>query len=455
MIERLRRPTDVAALAVFRMVLGAIVLTSAVRMLAHGWVTEFFVRPSYFFKYWGFSWVPVLPYPWMHVLYLVIGICGACFALGLAYRVVAPLTFVLFTWAELADVTNWLNHYYLISLLLLLASFMPLGRAWSLDARIRPSTRLDAFPAWCTYLLRFQVAVVYFHAGLAKLSTDWLIHAQPLVIWLSARTDTPLYGALFDERAVAYVFAWGGFLYDTTIPLWLSIRRTRLPAYLVLIGFHVTVGVLFPIGMFPYVMIGSALVFFEPDWPRKLLRRPSLVPSVSLPAPRTAFVVAGVAFCVVQALVPMRHRLYGGDVSWHEQGMRFAWKVMVREKNASVTYVVSSKRAGRTWYVEPRQYLTDRQEKEFAAQPDLVLQLAHRIRDDFVKDGYDDVEVRADAIASLNGRLSAPMIDPTVDLARVDDGLGKASWILPAPEGAPLRLRPVWRGRVASHSPRH
>src|SRR5690606_7133185 len=108
----------------------------------------------------------------------------------------------------------------------------------------------------------------------------------------------------------------------------------------------------------------------------------------------------------------------------------------------------------RTWYVEPRQYLTDRQEKEFAAQPDLVLQLAHRVRDDFVRDGYDDVEVRADAIAALNGRLSAPMIDPSVDLARVEDGLGKASWILPAPEGAPLPLRPVWRGRVASHSQR-
>src|SRR5690606_17460880 len=126
------------------------------------------------------------------------------------------------------------------------------------------------------------------------------------------------------------------------------------------------------------------LVFFPPDWPRRILRRAPGIPSVSFAPPRTAFVAAGAAFCVLQALLPMRHRLYGGNVAWHEQGMRFSWKVMVREKNAAVTYVVSSKRAHRTWYVEPRQYLTDRQEKEFAAQPDLVLQLAHRVRDDFV-----------------------------------------------------------------------
>jgi hypothetical protein len=164
-------------------------------------------------------------------------------------------------------------------------------------------------------------------------------------------------------------------------------------------------------------------------------------------------VAVALAFCALQALLPLRHRLYGGNVAWHEQGMRFSWKVMVREKNAGVTYVVRSAKANRTWYVEPRRYLTDRQEKEFAAQPDLVLQLAHRIRDDFRRDGHDDVEVRVDAVASLNGRLSQPMIDPAIDLAREADGLGKASWILPAPESAPIHLRSAWPGRrIASHS---
>jgi len=151
----------------------------------------------------------------------------------------------------------------------------------------------------------------------------------------------------------------------------------------------------------------------------------------------------------------MRHRLYGGNVLWHEQGMRFSWKVMVREKNGSITYVVSSARAGRTWYVGPQRYLTDRQERELGSQPDLVLQLAHRVRDDFRAQGYSDVAVHAEALVSLNGRSAAPMIDPAVDLAREHDGLGKASWVLPEPAGPPIHLEavPKWSAaRISSRS---
>ena len=154
-------------------------------------------------------------------------------------------------------------------------------------------------------------------------------------------------------------------------------------------------------------------------------------------------------YCVLQVLVPLRHHLYGGNVLWHEQGMRMAWKVMVREKNGSVTYLVTSKKARRTWYVEPREYLTDRQSRELQGQPDLVLQLAHHVAKDFRARGHDDVEIRAEAIVSLNGRSAAPMIDSSVDLSLVEDGLGKAHWILPAPRGPPIHLRSAWNSHLA------
>ena len=446
-LAMLRAPTDTAALVVFRVVLGALVTISAARFLAYGWVDELFVQPTFFFKYWGLSWVGALPAPWMHVTFAALAVLGACFAAGLFYRVVAPLLFVLFTYVQLVDVTNWLNHYYLVSLLLFLAAFMPLGRAGSVDAWRAPATRLPAFPAWCTHLLRFQIAVVYVNAGLAKLSSDWLLHAQPLNIWLSARTGMPIVGAIFDERWAAYAFSWGGFLFDTTVPFFLMWRRTRAPAYAVVLAFHATVGLLFPIGMFPYIMAGAALVFFSPSWPRRLLGRgaPVVVAAAVTPGrPRRAPVAFALAYCALQVLVPLRAHLYGGNVLWHEQGMRLSWKVMVREKNGSITYLVRSQKAGRTWYVEPRRYLTDRQARELQSQPDLVLQLAHHVARDFRARGHDDVEVHAEAIVSLNGRPAAPMIDKSVDLARVSDGLGKATWILPEPAGPPIHLRPAW-----------
>ena len=75
-----------------------------------------------------------------------------------------------------------------------------------------------------------------------------------------------------------------------------------------------------------------------------------------------------------------------------------------------------------------------------SGQPDLILQLAHHIRDDYESRGIADVEVRVDAIASLNGRPPRRLIDPTVDLTTIEDSIAPAVWILPRPEEPPPHL---------------
>src|SRR5262249_25509742 len=102
-----------------------------------------------------------------------------------------------------------------------------------------------------------------------------------------------------------------------------------------------------------------------------------------------------------------------------------------------------SPRTGKSYDVNPGQYLTRLQEAEMSNQPDLILQLAHHVHDDFAQRGFGDVEVRAESRAGLNGRRSAPLIDERVDLARVEDGLGRARFILPPPSEPPAHTRPV------------
>ena len=114
---------------------------------------------------------------------------------------------------------------------------------------------------------------------------------------------------------------------------------------------------------------------------------------------------------------------------------------MAREKNGSVTFRVHARGFAHDQVVRPRRYLNAVQEREMAVQPDLILQLAHRIAADYRGRGLEDVQVRADAYCSLNGRPAALLIDPEVDLARVEMGLMPATWILPAPEGAPPSLQ--------------
>jgi vitamin K-dependent gamma-carboxylase len=452
MTERLRRalfaPTDVLGLVAFRVFFGALVAVSALRFLAYGWVDLFFVRPTFHFHYLGFEWVQPLGRAGMHGVFVALVVLGACVAAGFATRLACLAIFVGLTYVQLLDVATYLNHYVLVSLLALLLATMPIGRAWSIDAWRRPAARLEAFPAWCTWLLRFQVGVVYTFAGLAKVSEDWLLHAQPLSIWLASRTHLPLVGPWLDEPVAALLVSWAGCLFDTTIVLWLLWSRTRAVAYLVVLGFHAATSLLFPIGMFPVIMVVGATAFFDPAWPRRLAKRlggrfasapvPGDVDDVPAPSARQRVgMVALASFAALQLLLPLRAHAYGGNVLWHEQGMRFSWRVMVREKNASVTYRVTDPATGVTKEVPPRAYLARWQEREFGTQPDLVLQLGRRIAADEGARRGRPVEVRVDAVASLNGRRRARLVDPEVDLAVLEDSLAPAPWILPEPSGDP------------------
>ena len=448
--ERLNRvlaqPCDIASLAWFRIMFGSLMCVSALRFVQSGWVDRFFGDRTFFFKYWGLGFIEPLAVRGMYAVYAAIALCGALIALGLFYRWAVLGFWLLFTYAELADVTNYLNHYYLVSLLSGLMCFMPLSAAYSLDSLLRPKLRRDTLPAWMLYLLRFQVATVYIGAALAKCGSDWLVHAQPLNSWLVPQVDLPVVGPYLALPSVALLASWGGLLHDFLVPPLLLWRRTRALAFALLLTFHATTSTWFNIGVFPVLMPMAATVFFDPAWPRRVL---SLLGSTaqrsagsSLPSParlRPWAVCALGLYAALQVALPLRTHLYGGNVLWHEQGMRFSWRVMLRDKHGSISYRVRLP-GGREIRVPPRRYLTSEQEREMSGQPDLILQLAHHIAEDFAARGMSDVEVRVDALVSLNGRIPAPLIDPQVDLAKIQDGVGRADWILPAPREAPPML---------------
>jgi vitamin K-dependent gamma-carboxylase len=273
------------------------------------------------------------------------------------------------------------------------------------------------------------------------------VYAQPLNLWLSARVDLPVLGPWLSPWWVALAMSWAGFLFDTTIPLWLSWRRSRPWAFAVVVCFHVGTHLLFTIGLFPIIMVSSALIFFGPSWPRRWLpaglrAAPALSASAPFAPARGAWAVLG-ALAVFEVLMPLRAHLYAekGAVIWHEQGMRWSWRVMVREKNGSVTYRVRLPGDARERIITPSRYLTAHQEREMSGQPDLILQLGHHIARDLERQRRGPAQVRVDALVSLNGRRPARLIDPDVDLATIPDGVALAPWILPAPEEPPPRLR--------------
>lgn len=67
--------------------------------------------------------------------------------------------------------------------------------------------------------------------------------------------------------------AWGGFLLDTFIAFFLLHKRLRWWALGAAVFFHATNHLIFNIGIFPYLSLVMTSLYFEPDWPGKLVNR--------------------------------------------------------------------------------------------------------------------------------------------------------------------------------------
>ncbi len=66
-----------------------------------------------------------------------------------------------------------------------------------------------------------------------------------------------------------------------------------------------------------------------------------------------------------------------------------------------------------------------------AAQPDMILQYAHLLRDVYAKKGFIVPQVYVDSYVALNGRRGRVFISPTTNLAEVKESFEPKLWILP------------------------
>ena len=440
----LGRTTSSAPLAFFRVALGLMLFAGVVRFWVKGWIHELYIVPKHHFPFYGFEFITTLG----EFTYLLFAVCGAAaifVALGFYYRMSIVALFLSFTYIELIDKSTYLNHYYFISMICLLMIFLPAHAWFSVDAYRNSRINSRTVPLWCVDSVKLFVCMIYLFAGLAKVNSDWLLHAQPLKIWLPAKNDLPLIGSLFNYIETAYVFSWMGCLYDLSIPFLLINRHTRLWAFVAVVIFHLLTAILFPIGMFPYIMIVTALIFFPEAFHKKTLQwighklgssSEFLNPEGEYSCHKTCsnLVVAIIAvFFLVQVALPLRHWMYPGELFWTEQGYRFSWRVMLMEKAGYAQFTVED-RTGRKVVVNNGDFLTPLQEKMMATQPDMIVQFARILSRHFQDCGFQDPEVYVDSYVSVNGRLGRAMVDPATDLAKVEDSFYNKTWILPFDE---------------------
>ncbi len=428
----LNQQASIAPLAVFRIAFGIMMALATIRFWHNGWIEQLYIRPSFFFTYYGFDWVKPLQGNGMYLVFASLLICAICIALGLVYRFAAISFFLLFTYVELIDKTTYLNHYYFISIISFLLCMLPAHRFASLDVRFGLAKYTNAVPRWMIFALQFQMAIVYFFAGIAKINSDWLLHALPLRIWLPDKNELPLIGPLLNLKVTAYFFSWTGMLFDCLIAFFLFNKRTVWYAYAVVVVFHVFTAILFPaIGVFPFVMMVCASIFMPASFHERILHRFYRASAQDDFHSYSIIRFILLVHFTIQLLLPIRYLLYPGNLFRTEQGYRFSWRVMLMEKAGDVTFHIRDGATGNIATVRNRDYLTQQQEKQMSTQADMILQFAHHLAKIYSQRGFRNTEVYAEGYVTVNGRGSKPFIKEDVNLAAQHDSFDNKWWVLP------------------------
>ncbi len=440
--QRLFASVDASSLAVFRIGFGALLIFNSINEMFLCLHCQY-LQPSLVFSYRHFDWVQPWPTTWaLYAHWTIMALCSVAIMLGYYYRFAMVLFTIMFSYAFLLEQAIYLNHYYMVILFCILMIFLPANSLWSLDARRDTRIANPEVARWCIILLVLQLEIILIHAGLAKLTPDWL-NLEPLRMWMQGKRPEfpPIFTTLTNDIGIA-IGAYGAIaLHLLGAPL-LFFKRWQIPVLCTYACFHVMNHLVFNIGIFPWFTLFASLLFLAPDWPRKLWAK--IRAANTLPAPallnsstsksasttgRVVILTLMTVWLIGQILIPLRHWSYPGNVAWNEDGHLFSWRMKLRSKRGTAQYRVVAV-DGREWLIDPSTYLTAKQHRKMTCIPDLLWQFANFIGQEKTNQENIEVAVYVDAHCSLNSRPKQRMIAFDTDLTKVARSPA-SNWVLP------------------------
>ncbi len=433
MINRfLFKHIDNSALIVFRILFGLLISLEAFGAILTGWVKYTMIDPRFTFTFIGFEWLQPLPGFGMYAYYVIMGVFGLMVMVGYRYRI-AILGYT-FLWAGtyFMQKSSYNNHYYLLILLCLIMSVLPAHRFASLDSRRDPGLKKISMPNWCSWVIIIQMWIVYTYASVAKMYPDWL-DTTVIKMLFEPKSHYFLVGELLQKEWVHYIVTYAGLIFDLLVIPLLLWKKTRMPAFVASIFFHLFNSFIFQVGIFPYMSLALCLFFFEPETIRKLFLRikpPYEGNDYFYPKWHKPALIAASIYFIIQIGLPLRHWVIPGDVLWTEEGHRLSWRMMLRVRAGSAHYRVIDKSTKEVKRINLEDFLSPKQIQHVRSKPDFIWQFAQRLESEFDKEGKA-IEVYVDCFVSVNGRPYKRLVDPKVDLAAVQwNAFRHSEWIL-------------------------
>ena len=448
LFKKLFDQVDASSLAVFRIGFGALLIFDSVNQFFLCLSCKY-LEPPMLFKYHYFEWINPWPGIGLYLHWSVLTIAAVAIMLGYYYRFAIFIFTLGFTYAFFLDEALYLNHYYMVILFCIIMLFVPANAYWSLDARRDPSIASSTIPRWAIIVLIVQLEIILIHAGLVKLNPDWL-QLEPLRMWMhEARPNfPPFFTTLTSDFGIA-LGAYGAILLHLVGAPLLLFKKTRLWVLGVYAVFHLMNHFVFNIGIFPWFTLFASTLFLDPDWPKKLARRFTKKPIITTATemfyqpfkPKHQLVLLLMfSWLLLQIMVPVRHWTLPGNVAWNEDGHRFSWRMKLRTKRGSAIYTVKTDTG--KWQVNPKDYLTKKQHRKMVCIPDMLLQFAHFLDEEWQRKGRDAVSVTVNAKCALNGRPNQTMVSSNRNLLLIDRNQLASEWIQPLITQMQPRVQP-------------
>jgi vitamin K-dependent gamma-carboxylase len=414
-----------ALLATYRIGLGIFLFLESIRILKT--CKYRFIDEGIALKFDFFYWVNALPQTPMYLLCIALIISSLAIILGIKYRISIFIFTLLYAYFLLLDVSFFNNHYYLIALISFLMSLTNADNAFTYSKLKNKDFSFQKIPKWQIDIIRFQILVVYFYAGITKLDPDW--------IKMNTVHEFLFHGIEFQNRPflqnnlIVALVTYGGLIFDLTIGFALFFRKTRKIAFIFSVFFHLTNAlILFPKGLyiFPYFMIFTGIIFFDDSLPQKVLYNAFKIKTYEKDfiQPKSyvdRFIPIFLIFYILfQILFPLRHHLIEGHCDWTGEAKNFSWRMKTPFKEIYKTsIIVKNKETGLPYNFSFN--LKKEQFQKIVYEPKLIYQIAQYIKKnkpDTIPD--KNLIMNVVIIETMNGGSKYPAIDSTINMVDVE-----------------------------------
>ena len=429
------KPMTSGPLGLFRALFGIIVILEVGYYYQIDFIGNFLLAPKMLFSY-EFLPVSVLPESAMKLLLLGLGLSGLLITFGLYFRWATAYFFIVFSYFFFLDKCNYNNHLYLFSLVSLLLCFTNADSSFSLGKANSRAT----VPQWQIRILQFQIGIVVFFGGVAKLNPFWF-DLHPVIEFLADKSAATGFDFL-NSKPAQYFIMLGGLVFDLSAIFLLLFKRTRVLGIVAAFLFNITNAWLFDdIYTFPLFMIFTLVLFLDEDEFRKLplprLRFNKKVPESTPHYLKTIWLSFILAFVVIQVVLPLRHYAYPGYTDWTGEGQLLAWRMKIQHRVFDrITFRIIDKETGLSKQVLPENHITIQQYKKLATAPQMLVLFAEYIeRLALEKNPASKYGVSCNSKVKFNGSDYAFIVDPNLDILEASRTHGSYNdWIEPMPK---------------------